>query len=66
MSYMNNINYPSKKFTFALAHRLDKCDKCYARFLVARRVSVVGLMSGGMKPLARCQRGGCNYLLCLG
>lgn len=63
MDDIDNINYLSEKFTFALAHGFDKCDNCCARFLVTRRVSVVGLMSGGMKPLARCQREFCNYLL---
>lgn len=36
-----------EKFNLPLAFGLDKCNNGCTRFLVARRVSVVGFLSGG-------------------
>lgn len=36
-----------EKFNFPLAFGLDKCNNGCTRFLVARRVLVVGFLSGG-------------------
>lgn len=50
MNIYENINYlpPPKNSTFfPLAFGLDKCNNGCTRFLVARRVSVVGFLSGG-------------------
>ena len=38
---------PREKFNLPLAFGLDKCNNGCTRFLVARRVSVVGFLSGG-------------------
>ena len=50
MNICENINYHPprpKKFNLPLAFGLDKCNNVCTRFLVARRVSVVGFLSGG-------------------
>ena len=50
MNIYENINYPPpprEKFNLPLAFGLDKCNNGCTRFLVARRVSVVGFLSGG-------------------
>ena len=50
MNICENINYHPphpKKFNLPLAFGLDKCNNGCTRFLVARRVSVVGFLSGG-------------------
>ena len=50
MNICENINYhppPPEKFNLPLAFGLDKCNNGCTRFLVARRVLVVGFLSGG-------------------
>ena len=50
MNIYENINYPPpilEKNNLPLAFGLDKCNNGCTRFLVARRVSVVGFLSGG-------------------
>ena len=47
MNIYENINYPPPLRKIQLAFGLDKCNNGCTRFLVARRVSVVGFLSGG-------------------
>ena len=46
MNIYENINYPPLR-KIQLAFGLDKCNNGCIRLLVARRVSVVGFLSGG-------------------
>ena len=45
--YKISITTTPEKFNLPLAFGLDKCNNGCTRFLVARRVSVVGFLSGG-------------------
>ena len=60
MNICENINYPPPE-KIRLAFGLDKCNNVCTRFLVARRVSVVGFLSGG-RTIGTMSEGFCKCL----